>query len=140
MKKTKKILKTIIWTIAAFSIGGIFALPFGNILGLVIHCSFVLITLLLCIRGKLPGTNIKKMIELPRKKAPWYKWQFSFGDVFIFLILISAIYNTIKRQDINIATVLTVLFFLAILFLSLISIWENRLKAKYEVFKLKISK
>ena len=135
IKKTKIILRTIIWTIAAFFIGGISAIPFGDIPGLVILCAFVSITLLLCLRGKLPGTNIKKMLEFSRKKTPWYKWQFYFGDIFILAILISAIYNTIKKQDIDIATVLCVLFFLSILLLSLISVWENRLESKYKVFK-----
>jgi hypothetical protein len=128
MKKMKKILKTILWTITAFYIGIVFAMHFRNILGLVVLCSLVLITILLCINGKLPGTNIEKVIEFTKKKTPWYRWQFYFTDIFILAIVVSSIHRSTKTMDINIPNVLCLLFFIAISFLLLIHIWERRLK------------
>lgn len=126
MKIIKKALKTIIWTIGAFFVGVLIPAPSHDILNWGIPCLFALVALALCIKGKLPWTDMEKIIVPQRKKTPWYLWKFSFGSIFLLYIMGSMTYAMIKNMEFNIIYILLDILFLSIVMLLAISVWEDR--------------
>ncbi len=135
MKKIKKTLKTIIWTIVAFVVGIIVSTSLGGTLTRIIPYLFALIAFVLCLKGILPGTDIKMIIELPRKKTQWYFWQFSLGAVFLFVYLAFLVYNMFKEMNFNVGWILLEILFIAILMSFAIWIWENRKEINLQIKK-----
>ena len=139
MKKIKETLITIIWTILAFIIGGVITGFLHDIFNWIIPCLCVLLALVLSIKGKLPGTDIEKIIVPKRKKTPWYLWKFSFGSIFLLYIFGSTTWSMIK-MEFDIVYILMEILLLSLFMLSVISVWENRKEIEFRIDKKNLNK
>jgi MFS family permease len=140
MKKIKKALMTIIWTIVACFIGAVITGFLHDIFNWVIPCLCVLLALVLSIKGKLPGTDIEKIIVPKRKKTPWYLWKFSFGSIFLLYIFGFTTYSMIKNMELHIIYILMDILLLSIFILCVISVWEDRKEIEFRIDKKNLNK
>lgn len=106
MKKIKKALMTIIWSIVAFFVVGVISESLFDGFRWVIPSICALLVLVLSIKGKLPGTDIEKIIVPKRKKTPWYLWKFSFASMFILYIFGFTTYSMLKDMEWDIIIIL----------------------------------
>lgn len=131
MEKLKKTLKTIIWSLFAFLLVVVTFKSFLDevpILWIFPFC-VLLFVIILCIKGRLPGTNIKKMTELHRKETAWYKWRFSLGEVLLLLIMLSMTRAFVSVATFNFISAAFFILWVTIIISYTILIWDNRKKS-----------